>query len=230
MQHMTFGVSHLASHDTPVVAARAGAASTLSSPASELVVLAAELIKARRTVRPRRLEAPGPDAEQLDCMLAAAAAAPDHGEIVPWRFMLVPAEARSALADVFERSLVERDNSASAAQRAQAREKAFRAPILLVAIADRGADGEKIPAVERFISAGCAIQNVLLMATAMGFGSALTSGLALRSAGFRTLFSLAHHEEPLCFLSVGTATRSARARVRPSVDGYVTTLSIPISH
>ena len=32
-------------------------------------------------------------------MLAAAGHAPDHGRLLPWRFVLVPQEARAALAD-----------------------------------------------------------------------------------------------------------------------------------
>ena len=40
---------------------------------------AATLIQARRTVLPRRLAAPGPDAQQLQRILEAAAAAPPGG-------------------------------------------------------------------------------------------------------------------------------------------------------
>lgn len=189
---------------------------------------ASELIQARCTVLPKRLAEPGPDARQLAQILEAAAAAPDHGELVPWRFVIVPAHARAALADTFEGALVERDATATAQQRQQAREKAFRAPLLLLAIARLGGDDGNVPPTERFVSAGCAIQNMLLMATAQGFGSALTSGKALQSPLLRALFALKAHEQALCFLSIGTASARKPRRPRPAAQRYVSTLAVPV--
>ena len=80
---------------------------------------------------------------------------------------------------------------------------------------------------ERVISAGCAVQNMLLMATALGFGSALTSGKALKSHSLRTLFALQPDEHALCFVSLGTATRSKPARTRPTVAQYLSTFQTP---
>ncbi|RYF36307.1 MAG: nitroreductase, partial [Comamonadaceae bacterium] len=161
---------------------------------AEPALFAAALIQSRRTVLPKRLLEPGPDARQLAQILEAAAAAPDHGELVPWRFIILPAQARPALAQAFEAALIERDATATAQQRQQAREKAFRAPLLMLAVVRLGGDEGNVPATERFVSAGCAIQNMLLMATAQGFGSALTSGKALQSPPLRALFGLAAHE------------------------------------
>ena len=97
-----------------------------------------------------------------------------------------PQAARCALADVFAEALRERDDAASEEQLAQAREKAFRAPLLMLAVVRTGSLNSEIPPHERLLSAGCAIQNMLLMATAMGFGSALTSGKAMQSVALRT--------------------------------------------
>lgn len=188
---------------------------------------AAALIQGRRTVLPKRLAAPGPDGAQLQRILEAAAAAPDHGELLPWRFVIVPAEARSLLADVFATSLRERDPAATEDQLAQAREKAFRAPLLMLAVARLGTVAEEIPCTERLLSAGCAIQNMLLMATALGYGSALTSGKALSSPALRQLFALQPGEEALCFISVGTIASTGRRRQRPPVEQYVSQLRPP---
>ena len=53
------------------------------------------LIQHRQTILPKRLDEPGPDERQLELILQAAAAAPDHGELLPWRFVLIPAAARA---------------------------------------------------------------------------------------------------------------------------------------
>lgn len=184
------------------------------------------LIHGRRTVLPKRLAAPGPDAAQLQRILGAAAAAPDHGELIPWRFVIIPDEARSSLADAFAASLRARDAQATEEQLAQARDKAFRSPLLLLAIASMGEPADDIPPAERLLSAGCAIQNILLMATALGFGSALTSGKALGSPALRSLFALAPEEEALCFISVGTIAGARRARTRPGFERYVSELKV----
>ena len=187
--------------------------------------LAAALLQARQTVLPKRLGAPGPDAAQLQAILAAAGHAPDHGCLLPWRFVLVPQQARTALGDTFAQALRERDAAASPEQQAQAREKALRAPLLLLLVADeQGGDPDIVPA-ERLVSAGCAVQNLLLMATALGFGSALTSGKALQSRALRTLFALKEGERALCFVSVGTVQSRKPARARPVPAQYVGALA-----
>lgn len=182
------------------------------------------LIQHRQTILPKRLGEPGPDEGQLDLILQAAAAAPDHGELLPWRFVLIPAAARSRLAEVFAAALLERDPAAAQEQVARAREKAFRAPVLLLAVVRMGPPGDDIPPAERLVSAGCAIQNMLLMATAQGFGSALTSGKALHATGLRTLFGLGQDEQAICFVSVGTAAKRKPGRQRPDPAQFVSTL------
>lgn len=183
------------------------------------------LIQHRQTILPKKLIEPGPDEAQLDLILRSAAAAPDHREILPWRFVIIPAAARTRLAKVFADSLRERDPAATAHQVEEARAKAFRSPVLMLAIVRTGVTDDEVPAGERVLSAGCAVQNMLLMATAMGYASALTSGKALHSAGMRVLFSLAHDEQAICFVSLGTAVRSKSSRQRPEPGLYVSHLS-----
>ncbi|MDB5931654.1 MAG: nitroreductase [Polaromonas sp.] len=182
-------------------------------------------MQSRQTILPRRLDAPGPDRGQLFMILEAAAAAPDHGQLLPWRFVRVPQAARPQLAEVFGAALVERDAAATPLQVAQAREKAHRSPLLMLVIVDglRGDPG--IDLFERIVSAGCAVQNMLLMATALGYGSALTSGKALKSAGLRSLFGLAPGEHALCFVSIGTVQSRKPARLRPAPADFASTLS-----
>jgi nitroreductase len=185
---------------------------------------AARLMRARRTVLPKRLVEPGPDATQLGCILEAAAAAPDHGQLLPWRLVMVPTEQRATLADLFAQALLERDASATPEQQAQAREKAFRAPALLLLIVDGARGDPQIDLAERLISAGCAVQNMLLMATALGLGSSLTSGKALKSLALRRHLRLGADEHALCFISLGHAASQRAPRPRPVVADYFSVL------
>lgn len=194
-------------------------------PETDWPALVATLLESRQTVLPKRLVAPGPDATQRAQILAAAACAPDHGRILPWRFIEVPESSRTALADVFAQALIERDASATQIQQDQAREKAYRAPWLMLAVVDGSKGDPEVDLFERIVSAGCAIQNMLLMATAQGFGSALTSGKALRSGALRTLFDLREGDHALCFVSIGTAQKSQAPRPRPATQEFLRTLN-----
>ena len=191
----------------------------LADPPMTVRQLAA-LLHGRRTVLPKRLGTPGPELLELKQILGAAAAAPDHGTLVPWRFVIVPPPQRGRLADVFAQSL----QQATPEERGQAREKAFRAPVLMLAIVRLGPGNEEIPAAERILSAGCAFQNMLLSAAVLGYGSALTSGKTLQSAGLRALFALDPQEEPLCFISLGTVLAHKAGPARPALDRYVSEL------
>ena len=190
----------------------------------ELISLATELIHSRQTTLPKRLLAPGPSEKELQAILGAAASAPDHGQLLPWRFILVAETARARLADVFGAALLARDPLATPAQVSQAQEKAFRAPCLLLVVVDESKGDPAIDLSERIISTGCAIQNMLLMAHAAGFGSGLTSGKALKSNLLRELFSLQTAEHALCFISLGRVQNQRPIRVRPKVSDYLTVL------
>lgn len=195
----------------------------------DLAGFAQALIHSRQHVAPKRLVEPGPNTEQLQRLFDAAAAAPDHGQILPWRFVIVPAAARPQLAEVFARSLTDRDPAATPDQLDQARDKAHRAPLLLLAIARLGPTEPDVHHLERLVSLGAALQNLLLMAHSLGFGSGLTSGQALRSAHLRTLFALAETEEAVCFVTVGTVSRHKPPRLRPMSTAFVSTLDAPHS-
>lgn len=188
------------------------------------------LIQTRQTVLPRRLVAPGPDEAQQQLLFDAAAAAPDHEQRLPWRFIVVPANKRECLADAFERALRERDPAALPTQLQAAREKAHRAPFVMLALArlvdsvPPPAGEAEVPAAERWISLGCAIQNMLLAAHAMGFGASLTSGLAVTSPALRELFALAPGEEPVCFVNVGSVAQRKPMRPRPDARRFVSSL------
>ena len=194
------------------------------------------LIHSRQHVAPRRLVDPGPSGPQIQSILASAAAAPDHGQLLPWRFVLVPVEKRELLAEVFGLALHDRDPGATPEQIDNARDKVHRAPFLMLAIArlvgsTPQRDAQRLEAgelavsdAERLVSLGCAIQNVLLAAHAMGFGSGLTSGQALVSPRLRALFGLHDHEQAVCCINIGTVAKGKPARLRPDVAAFVSSL------
>lgn len=186
---------------------------------------AQSLIGSRQNVSPKRLFEPAPTPEQLQALLSLAAAAPDHGQLTPWRFVVVPGSVRYRLAEVFALALIDRDPGATLEQIESAREKAYRAPLLMVAIACLGEREPDTPPLERMVSMGAAIQNILLGAHAMGFGAGLTSGQAMSSERLRALCGLVDGESAVCCVNVGTVThRKGANRLRPEPSSFVVEL------
>jgi nitroreductase len=122
-------------------------------------------------------------------------------------------------------SLDDRDPGATLEQIEAALEKAHRAPLLLVAIACLGPRATDIPALERMVSLGAAVQNVLRGSHAMGFGSGLTSGQAMSSPHLRNLLSLREGESAVCCVNIGTVSkRKPASRVRPQPLEFLSVL------
>ncbi len=190
----------------------------------EVLDAALTLIHSRQHVSPKRLGDPGPDPAQIELILGAAGAAPDHGLLNPWRLIVIPPERRALLGEAFAAALIERDGAATKVQIEEARGKALRGPFLLLVVARLDPGLGPTHPQERLVSAGCAIQNMLLIAHALGFGAGLSSGRALYAEQMRSLFGLSAHEQPLCFLSVGTVMRRKPARPRPITADYTSIL------
>ena len=191
-----------------------------SSNLDSLGGFANALIHSRQHVSPKRLIDPGPNSSQKLEILNAAGAAPDHGKITPWHFYEVSPKSRNLLGDLFADALIARDQSATLNQVDEAKQKAFRGPLLLLATVNLNNELDNIPEQEKIISAGCAIQNVLLMANALGFGSGLSSGKALYSQKMRELFLFKDKEQPICFITIGTISTHKPNKKRPDVSSY----------
>ncbi len=194
------------------------------------------LLHSRSTIGPKRLVEPAPAPEVLQAILEAATAAPDHGRLRPWRLVLVEQAQRARLAQAFDEALCERDPASTPAQREAAREKAYRAPVLLVAVAclgqgdaawvaaGEGGVGTPVHDNERLLALGCALQNILLAAHAHGFGSGLTSGQAMQSHALRRLLGLAAHEHAVCCVNIGTVSKHKPGGERPGLADILSRL------
>lgn len=182
------------------------------------------LLSSRQNTSPRRLEDPAPSAAQIEQIFSAAAAAPDHGLLNPWRFICIGQDRRSELAKAFVLALLERDPGATQLQLEAAGEKAFRSPFLALAVSRPRPESAGIRPIEQVISLGCAIQNTLLAAHALGFSSGLSSGRAMTSSALRSLLSLAPNEEAACFIAIGSVAKHKPIRLRPDSTSFFSSL------
>ena len=76
---------------------------------------ALELLKIRRSVKPREMSGPGPTADELDTILTIGARVPDHGKLTPWRFIVFEGDARARAGDVIAQVFAKKNPSAPTA-------------------------------------------------------------------------------------------------------------------
>ncbi len=146
---------------------------------------------------------PAPDSAALATMLHAAARAPDHGKLRPWRFIVVAGSARNALGDVLAAALRKREPGVPDAAIDKERGKPLRAPLIIV-VGARLREHKGVPAVEQIIAAGAAAQNILVAAHALGFGGFWRTGNAAYDNEVKTALGLHPGDAIVGFLYLGT--------------------------
>lgn len=176
------------------------------------------LLETRRSGKPRDLVAPGPDAAELDRILAVAARTPDHGKLAPWRFVIVGADQRDALAAVITAAYRAERPQASRTEIDALEQFARQAPSLVVALASP--KQSHIPLWEQELSVGAACMNLLHAAHALGYAGGWLTGWPAFSDAVRDAFGQAP-ERIAGFLFLGTPSRPLDERPRPDRDRVV---------
>jgi nitroreductase len=179
---------------------------------------AMELLLGRESAT--RLAPPGPDRAVLDTILRSALRAPDHGRLRPWRFVVIPEDKRARFGEVMAESMRRREPDASAEALQREREKAMRAPTIIV-VAGHVQRGHKIPEVEQLSSTAAAAQNVMLAANALGFGAMWKTGAPAYDSTVKQALGLAADDEIVGFIYLGTQVGGGSPAARPELAGHV---------
>lgn len=169
----------------------------------------------RRSASPRRLEPPGPSRTELRLMAAAAARAPDHGGLQPWRFRLIEGAARVALGESCAAALAAEKPATPPDMLAREREKIAAGPCLVAVLARLAEDRPEIPVAEQQASVGAAVLAFLLAAQALGYGGIMLSGRRVRRPPLRDALGLAPHEHLAGFLTLGRSVAAPKPAPPP---------------
>ena len=171
-------------------------------------------LDARRSVPAKQLGAPGPDPATLLRMLASAVRVPDHGKLVPYRFLRITGDARHSLGAFLAERAVQRDPQVSPAQLDKDRQRFSHAPVIITVIASPRPN-PKVPEAEQLMTAGCVCFALLQAAQAFGFGAQwLTAWMAFDPAVHAHL-GLAEGEQIAGFIHIGTPKTAVPERERP---------------
>lgn len=167
-----------------------------------------------------KLEAPGPTDADLDSLFGAAVRAPDHGRLRPWRFVVIPTEQRGRFGEAMADSMRRREPDASAEALQRERDKAMRAPTIVV-VAGRIQKGHRIPAIEQIAAVSAATQNIMLAAPALGFGAMWKTGAPAYDPDMKLALGLEASDEIVGFLYIGTRAGGSSPAPRPAATEFV---------
>lgn len=179
---------------------------------------AMELLTSRESAM--KLASPGPGQAVLDRMFQSALRAPDHGRLRPWRFVVVSEETRERFGELMADCLRRQQPDASAEMLQRERDKAMRAPVIVVAAA-AVQRGHKIPEVEQLVSAAAAAENIMLAANAEGFGAMWKTGAPAYDATVKQALGLDPDNDIVGFLYIGTQVGGGSPAARPVVRDLV---------
>ena len=166
-----------------------------------------------------KLSEPGPTRAHLELIMRAGVRAPDHGRLRPWRFVVLEGAARDKLGAEMARLSLAKFPQSTAEQLEGERRKVLRAPTIIVTAA-RITPG-KIPEVEQIASVAAGVENMVLAAQALGYGTMWKTGVAAYDAQAKTALGLSAGDHIVAFLYLGTTAMPGTASP-PSLDGVVT--------
>jgi nitroreductase len=184
------------------------------------------LLLSRRSGKARDMVAPGPSPAELETILRAAQRVPDHGKLAPWRFVVVPALQRTALADLIEAAYRAEKPSAGTTEIDAVRAYALQGETLLVVLSTPKVTSH-IPLWEQQLTVGAACQNLMLAAHALGFVGNWLTGWPAYSDRVKTALGGGPDDRIAGFFYLGSPTKPLEERPRPDYAQVVSSWAPP---
>ncbi|MCX7744068.1 MAG: nitroreductase [Flavobacteriales bacterium] len=162
------------------------------------------LIKDRRTIYPEQYKSRKVHKEQVELMLDAANWAPTHGMTEPWRFKVFSGnklrELMQIMADIYRDTTPPEQFMDSKYHRfAERAEKTS----YVIAVCMKRQESERIPEIEEVMAVACAVQNLMLTATAYGIGTFWSTGGGVYSKRLHDYLNLGHKDKCLGLIYIG---------------------------
>ncbi|MGB6638502.1 MAG: nitroreductase [Bradyrhizobium sp.] len=182
---------------------------------------ALELLKTRRSVKPREMTSPGPSPTELETILTIGARVPDHGKLAPWRFIIFEGDARVRAGDVIAGVFARKNPNASPAEIDVEKRRLTDAP-LVIAIVSLTKPHPKVPPWEQELSAGASAMNIVTAATALGYGACWLTGWFSFDRDVLDGLGLKVDEKLAGLVHIGSVSKPSEDRPRPALSDLVT--------
>src|SRR5215208_3110563 len=138
----------------------------------------------------------------IEKLLDAAAQAPNHYKVRPWRFVVLTGSARERLGAVMSASLRERQPDFPQEAFDKAQTTPLQAPVIIAVGVEKPSE-PKVLEIENICAAAAATENLLLAAYAMGLGAKWRTGEWARDVKVKEFLRFQADQHILGFVYVG---------------------------
>lgn len=176
-----------------------------------------DFLLTRRSRPAKTLGAEAPDRSVIETLLTAASRTPDHGKLVPWRFVvLTDAARRKQIADL---SIDRMTDLGLEPDKIEKNAKSFSYGGAIVAVIFSPVPSEKIPLWEQELAGGAVCLALLNAALASGWGANWLTGPLCRDTPFlANAFGCTEGESVAGFVHIGNETVVPADRDRPDIQ------------
>ena len=179
-------------------------------------------INSRRSMG--NLDLPAPTHAQIETAIECAATAPDHKKLRPWRFIVTQGDARhelgNALVAAAQAKAVQEGETLSEKDIAKTQAMPLRAPVIITVVTKIQAH-KKVPPFEQMLSAGAAVQNLILALKAQGFSTVWRTGLLCNEPAVKSYFNVGPDDYVTAFVYTGTSPKNEPARKPIDIESLV---------
>ncbi|AMT96668.1 MULTISPECIES: nitroreductase family protein [Psychrobacter] len=179
-------------------------------------------INSRRSMG--NLDAPAPTRAQIEAAIECAATAPDHKKLNPWRFIVTQGEARNqlghALLEAAQEKAEQEGEVLSEKDIKKTQSMPLRAPLIITVVTKIQAH-KKVPPFEQMLSAGAAVQNLILALKAQGFSTVWRTGLLCNEPAVKAYFDVGSDDYVTAFVYTGTSPKNAPTRKPIDIEPLV---------
>lgn len=179
-------------------------------------------INSRRSMG--NLDLPAPTHAQIETAIECAATAPDHKKLRPWRFIVTQGDARhelgNALVAAAKAKAVQEGETLSEKDIAKTQAMPLRAPVIITVVTKIQAH-KKVPPFEQMLSAGAAVQNLILALKAQGFSTVWRTGLLCNEPAVKSYFNVGPDDYVTAFVYTGTSPKNEPARKPIDIESLV---------
>jgi len=176
-----------------------------------------DLLLARRSVPPRLLAAPAPTPAEIRTLLTIASRVPDHGRVVPWRFVVIGPAGGARLGDLIAETFRSDHPDATPETLEMERGLLMRAPVV-IAVVSSTREHPKAPEWEQILSAGAAAMSLVIAANALGYAANWHTEWYAYDRRITRELGIGDHERIAGFVHIGTPTERPGDRPRPALN------------
>lgn len=179
------------------------------------------IIKGRRTIKPANFKEGSkvPD-NVIEHALENARWAPTHARTEPWEFQVFTGDSLIKLNE-FESELFKSENPDSHSAKSESLKNRHKRVSHAIAICYRKSEFTKIPEIEEIEAIACAVQNMALTISALGYGGMWSTGGVVYYEKAKLFFNLGPNDKLLGFYLVGEILQEVPAGARRPISEKV---------